>query len=450
MDSAIGEARLGADPSRYILAAALVATVGTPPGVLPASLPRAATVGFAAVVVWLACRIVDLLRHRGPSGNPTRRRSRSVVVVGTAALALTFWCAVSAARSTDPRVSIGWVAGFVVGVIAVVVLGRRADATVLARTWVVVSVPLAVFAVAESYLGANPLVDLFGANDPQHWSVYRSHVTFGHPLTAGTFFVGAAALAFFDARWSRGWYGRVAILASIVSVAAVLTTVSRGSVVALTIGLVAGVSVGLVRVVVSGRRQSNRPWLSRIEIGTGRTVTRVAVVLAITALAVVAVDRSRLLASRLMSRESGRSTEARNTGLEVALDGARRSPWWGTGPGTSQSGVAEVNPTDVTIENSFLQLLLSIGVPGLVLFVTLVTAAVVVACRRGDSGAVAATVAVVVSVAGYNFIDARLGHLVLLGAVLLIAVRRERSSECATGSTDPAETTATAQLPHRG
>jgi O-antigen ligase len=100
----------------------------------------------------------------------------------------------------------------------------------------------------------------------------------------------------------------------------------------------------------------------------------------------------------------------------------------GTGPGTSSLAAAELG-FSLPIENSLLQILVSLGVPGLLLFGLLIGLALRASLRNpGGLAAASALVAYVVSVSGYNAIDDRRSAHVILGLLLVIALNARSSA----------------------
>ena len=92
---------------------------------------------------------------------------------------------------------------------------------------------------------------------------------------------------------------------------------------------------------------------------------------------------------------------------------------------------------DFVIENSGLQLLISVGIPGLALMVILIAALVINSLKANDIASAAALVAYVICILGFNAIDAIRGMHLLIGLLVLITlnptVSNIRSDLAATG-----------------
>ncbi|MDQ1181541.1 O-antigen ligase family protein [Rhodococcus sp. SORGH_AS_0301] len=391
---------------------ALVAITLVPPGLFPDELPRSVTPAACVVGVWVVRRIVE-------NGAAALRPWRDPVVL--AMYALLVWCLVTTAVSVDLRVSIGWTVGLTVMIAPAVLLDAHDEAALLRTTWSMMAVPLGLYAIAESMFASNVVFGaLPGVADPQHWSHYRSVVAFGHPLAAGTFFAVSFVLLLGDAFARTGRRRAVFAVGAAVSFEALLSTVSRGSILA---AFLATISMTVAVLLVGGRRAMVRRWRGRPTLTRTRVLTAAAVGVVLAAAAWPTTELVRAVVGRSTSVGASRSNQARREGVDVALDGLTASRGLGVGPGASQRAVDEFNDTGVPIENSYLQLALSIGIPGLVLVTVVLVTAAVIASRRRDWGAAGAVVALAVSIGTYNMIDARPAYHLLIGAVLMIALQ---------------------------
>jgi hypothetical protein len=93
----------------------------------------------------------------------------------------------------------------------------------------------------------------------------------------------------------------------------------------------------------------------------------------------------------------------------------------GTGAGTSGITMARAGLPS-TVENSFLQILIGLGYPGLILFVLILLTAFAFSIRRGNTPIALGLLAFSISVAGFNWIESNLSGMALLGLLLAAAV----------------------------
>lgn len=384
-------------PLQWLPSAALVAFALVPGALVPtAYVSRAVTPGALVLIIWLF-RVL-LSKRRVVAPHPA--------VLGCL-LGLIVWSGASSYSSALPQVSLAWTVSIVVGVFLPVLLGTRVEANLLARTWITLGAILSLYAIIEAVIGQNIIFAFFAENDVQHWSVYRAYAGFGHPLLAGTFFVSTFGLAL--GMWLTGDRRRWLLATSILSLAAAFATISRGAIVT------AIVVVAILLVFVTFQK--------------GATFSRVLIVVGIVVVGAFAAVQTPRLVERLLSVEVSRSNDARRSGLDVALTGADFYHWLGAGPAMSQRAVAQFNATQVRIESAYLQLLLSVGLPGLFLFVLALIGAGTIALRSGRLGPLAAMVGVTVSIGFYNSIDARWGSHILIGLSLLLCLKNVSRNE---------------------
>jgi O-antigen ligase len=228
--------------------------------------------------------------------------------------------------------------------------------------------------------------------------VYRAEVSFGHPLFAGAFLSIPAVLGLAD--WLDTGRRRSVVL-GLISALGVVMTVSRGSILAVGVASVFAVLAAFLM---------NR---------TGG-VPRAIGVVGIGLVAVAGLSGFSPLAERDSSVESELSAGVRQTAFDVALRAAHDSGWLGSGPWTS--GIAGRLLQDVVIENSMLQLLISVGLPGLLLFLAVFGAAAVESLRRRDIGGAAIILAYLIAITSFNSIDAVRSMHAVLGLLLLLAL----------------------------
>jgi hypothetical protein len=290
----------------------------------------------------------------------------------------------------------------------------------LTTTWAVLGVVLSLYAIVEYLLATNPLAGLFrGGEYPlvQHWSVYRATTVIGHPLLNGTFFAMTGAVA---GALVFGTRRRLGLLLLAVSAAAEITTASRGGVFAFVIGV--GTS-----------------WLLSLR-GRGKLRVLALGSLAVVAAAAVAQVGSGPLAARSGSVEAAQSFVVRDHLLRGVGEVGERAYFLGQGPG--QSGAIWLDRSGalgrLVVESSLLQLVLSVGLPGVALMGLLVAVAFSRAVRAGAVVGPSVLVAYLASAATYNLVESYPAVLALAGVALLWT-----ASEVAPG---PAAARTTAQV----
>ena len=397
-------------PTRALPATALVIFVLVPARLLPQDGPLGALpLTTIVIVIWAIRRAIAPRSAARPSGiRPTTWR------VATAVLAALFvaWSISVLIRSVDVQTSIGWLTSFTAGALLVAfVRNSRAEAEILQRTWLMLSGILGGYALIEAALRANPVwgtvYSVLGLTSSQHWSTYRSEASFGHPLFAALFFAVGCALAV--GIWLSNGSRRVLAVAVLAGLGLV-ATVSRGALLGAVIAVAFAV---LASMLLRGEKR----WWRYVLLVVGGS------------LAVLVATQTGAFAERNDSMEGELSAQARDLGLYVAFRASELAGFLGTGPGTS--GISGRAIYDVVIENSGLQLLISVGIPGVVLFLLLVAAGIGTALRRGAVGPAAGLVAYVIAISGFNAIDALRPMHLLLGCLLLMALnlevpRRER------------------------
>lgn len=326
-------------------------------------------------------------------------------------LLLAAWTVPLLLISSSPRLGLSWVLTFGVAVVApLTVRDLNAEAALLQRWLPWLGAAAAGYAVVESLVGDNlvfnPILRALGSTSGQHWAVYRSESSFGHPLVAGLVF--AVVLVFCAGRWLETRRSTYLLLAG-VNGAGMVSTVSRGSYIAAAVGIAALVALGLL----VGRR------LSRTR--------SVAMVVGFSGLVYLALQLS-AFSERQSSAEALASVLARSNTRVIALDAARAHSWLGAGPANSLSAAAPYNFQELPIENSFYQLLISLGAPGLALFCALLVGMLLIAYRRHNYAAVAAVTAFSVACSGFAALDTRRDLIVLLGLLLVLCLAHSPAS----------------------
>jgi O-antigen ligase len=377
-------------PAVTMLAMALV-----PVNDLP--LPTAARVASPAVLV-LAVWFVR--REMGGTGRVSGTVPGSVRWVG---LALVGWLAITTLATISASRSAVWDLCFAVSVLLPLALGlTRREARIAIDALIYVGLGLAVFAVVEYLLHRNPIFAHLYQEAPfpieQRWSTYRVTTFLGHPLNNALFFSAAAAAGFARYLESR----RTLYLAGfLLALIALLLTGSRGALYLTPVALIAVVAVEVRAGALTMQR------LGRLALIAGL------------ALAALFALYSQTVGLRADSTEAHASTDVRYRALDESLHIAGDNDYLGTGPGTSNSAKEEdiLNPgdVDIAIENSYLQLLVSIGLPGVVLVIALFGAVIGTGFRLRNIAAAGALTSMALAIGTYNFIEGVRPDLLFLG-----------------------------------
>jgi hypothetical protein len=396
-------------PVEVLPALALTVFALLPARLLPQDGPLGALpVTTIILVVWAGRRIflgqgndTDTIRA-GALSNPPEREPFKAAAVISGALFLV-WAAFSLIRSIDFQASAGWLISFTAGALLPLIVGRATrEAIWIRRTWLMLGGWLGAYAVVEAALQTNPLwgnlYAVLGVTDAQHWSVYRAEASFGHPLFAALFFAVACAMAV--GIWLTH-HSRWTLAAGIFSGLGLVASVSRGAMLG---GAVAVMVAYLVSLVISGEKRWGRfAWLAVLGV-----------------VGIVGIFQFDAFTSRNESTEAALSSGARDTGVWVAGQVADLTNWLGSGAGTS--GISGRLFDDVVIENSLLQLLMSVGLPGLILFVGFIGAAFLHALSRGAVGDMAGLLAYAICISGFNAIDALRPMHLLLGCLIILTL----------------------------
>ncbi|TFD71741.1 O-antigen ligase [Cryobacterium sp. Hb1] len=392
-------------PVHILPAVALVTFALVPARVLPQDGPIGALpLTTMIIVIWAVRRLLPTKTDGQPATPPTPFRSATRYF----ALIFLVWTLFTLARTTDLQASLGWMISFSAAVLLPLCIGTSTrEAYWIRRTWLLLGAWLGAYAVVESVLRFNPiwgtLFTALGLTDHQHWSVYRADASFGHPLFAALFLAVACALAI--GIWLQE-SSKPALVAAIFSGLGLVATVSRGAI------LAAAIAVGFAYT-VSLLLRGEKHW------------GKFALLAMLMVVAVVGLFQFDAFTARNNSIEAELSSQARDLGVWVSVQAANLTGWIGSGPGTS--GITGRLFNDVTIENSLLQLLISLGLPGVVLFLLMIGSAVAHALSRRAVGAAAALLAYTVCIAGFNAIDALRPMHLLLGCLLILALNPTRA-----------------------
>ncbi|PPH98137.1 O-antigen ligase family protein [Rathayibacter rathayi] len=392
-------------PAHWLPAMALAFFAIVPTPLTPSSFTFRMTLWAVFLIVWAVRRVLAPQLWRAPIREWMRELVlspwRAVAILAFAAFLV--WAAVATVRGSFVSAGVSWMVSIAVCVgLPMLVFDAQREAVLLRKTWVWLSGLLALYAglelVAQSSPVIGPIYAALGTEQDQHWSLYRAEITFGHPLLAGTFLTVGAGLAF--GAWLQG-SRRSDLLLGILASAGVVATVSRGPMAAVAVAVVVGlVAVGF--------------------LNPNRSLLRPGSILIAGLIAGVGVLNFEPVTARNNNLDASISAGARDLAVTVAVKAAQLSNWLGSGAATS--GISGRNFSDVVIENSFLQLLISVGVPGLLFFVILVIALFGSALSRRDVAPAAGLLGFLVCLAGYNAIDAvRPSHL-LLGFLVIICL----------------------------
>jgi polysaccharide biosynthesis protein PslJ len=376
-------------PLRLLPSAALLLTLLIPTGTL--ELPgylSAAPVGLIPLVVWLA---------RSSTANPPFAPTRLL------GLGLAGWLIASEIFApVHTYHGVLWLVAALVSVCAVAYRQpTKLDPDSVGRLFVGVSAVLAGIAVIEAFvLHSNPIFGHFYPADFQHWSVYRASATLGHPLTAGAVFAAALALTVANFLRRRGTVGVTLGLAFLLC-GGIVATFSRGAVIASSVAI-------LFLILIN--------WTERRS--TGRQLTLIAGVI------VAGVIFSISLSSRNTAADRN-SAELRSdvvTRTRAAMQGT--SPL-GAGPGESAAYRGSKHFADQgSIENTYAEMAISIGLIGLGLFATLMLSTIYATARYGYPGYAASLLALLVALGGYNGLEGGALPLTVLIALLSAASLR--------------------------
>lgn len=401
--AALGVAML-AIPVQMLPSIVLAVIALVPTRLVPSSGPFNALPPLAIVMgIWVLRRLV--LDHKGPRAGqlPSLTKIGPRLAVYATAIMLVTWLLLSAALAGGGETTVGWTLAFTVSaLLPLVVFDAREEVALLRNVLLVVGAIVGASIFIEMLLGTSPIYGLLalvaGGEQTFGFAVYRARGGFSHPLFAGAFLT-IPALVGIGTWLTTGRRG--ALVCGLLSAIGVLGTVSRGSL--LAVGIASGVAV-LVAPFFLGWKNIKR-WFALVGLAI---------------VGGIGVLNFGPLVDRADSIESQLSAGVRDRAVTVALDAAAYSGWFGTGPGTSgQTGRLF---DSIIIENSLLQLLISIGIPGVLLFLAFIASLIWVAWARGDLGVGLAIIAYVVAITGFNSLDAVRNMHVLIGILALLAV----------------------------
>jgi polysaccharide biosynthesis protein PslJ len=386
----------------YLPPLALTALVLIPRKALPDyPLSDLLTLPFIIMVVWCLRRLL-VAKPRQPVS--TTQQVHSLNPFRGFIVFLALWFALSALASDYKGASIAWIAHFMVLAIAPILLGIDGEERrLIKRCFAVLTAVVSVYAIGEWILGGNLLYDpiyaLLGENEVQVWSTYRSHVSFGHPLYA-SLFLSLGFGAFFTELLTSS--SRANITLSALSLVGVASTVSRS-------GLLTVAGLIVFTILLTVFRRTNTNFLVKIVLTA-----------CIGGLAAVAMT-SPLVQERFLSNEAESSVGAREAMIDVAATAASEQSWLGSGPGTSSQGVLPFNPLGLYVENGYLQLLVSVGLVGLIGFALMLVFGWMAATKKRLYWISGMIVAYAVQISSFNFLESNPAFLLLVGLIVSIS-----------------------------
>ncbi|WP_420096245.1 O-antigen ligase family protein [Brevibacterium sediminis] len=379
------------------------------------------------MAMWSLRKVLELTR--APRGE-TKPKGRGPLL---AALAITVTWFVIVMLVHTPGRSTVWMVGLVILVaIPTLFSDKGREAAALLKVWPWVGSAIALYSCAQAILQSNPLYDplyrALGLPAIQHWSVFRADASLAHPLTAGMFF--AMTLALCVGQWINTSRRTFAVFA-LINGLGVISTVSRGSYLAAGFG----VAVVVVVALLAGKHFSR-----------GRVVLIVA---AFAAFAVFALQSDSFV-ERSNSTDGLGSASARDDMWSITEATASAYDWLGAGPGTAESASLPFNWKGLPIENSYFQLLISVGIPGLLFFGLFILAALRIGLRERNLAALGAVGALLVAIGGYAAIDGPRTALGLLAfALILVTENSNHADESADAETSEHDVTQRPRGTHR-
>jgi O-antigen ligase len=249
---------------------------------------------------------------------------------------------------------------------------------------------------------------------------YRITTLLGHPLVNGTIFAAAAVLAASELveRRDQPWQAYVRLL---ILMGAVLATHSRSAAIALAVGVV-------VVIVFSRTRRKGQ--------GNRRVI-----------LIISAIIGAAIIVSGLQARDEssgGRASAAfRITVLKETRETLNVMGPLGAGPGQSDAyrALRQLPGWETSLEDSYAEIAVSLGLVGLLLMVGLLAAPIVVGLQTPlVVGEAAALLTILVDIAGFNTIEGHTSVLVLIALLtisILTGVNLNRAESEGEAHTDP-------------
>ncbi|WP_455133509.1 O-antigen ligase family protein [Microbacterium aurum] len=396
----VGLAALFLVPVHWLPAISALAVTFVPGRFIPHDGPfRPIAPLVLVLIIWVFRRVALRQVPPGSSDLPPFQPSALRLTVYVPAAFLVIWLAYSVVSSSSVTTSISWTMSYLLAVLMpMLVPDSRREGIVLREALMWGGAVLGAYAFVEQLLGFSPLFAVIGSAPEREWSVYRAFATFSHPLAAASYFTIPAMLAL--GAWARGRGLRYLFLSGF-AVLGVFATVSRGAMLAVAVG-------------------AAFLFLSLLLDPAVRAQGRMLVFVGVGIVGALFAASFGPLQDRSDSIEGGLSEGARELGLTVALKAINAGNWLGTGPGTSGQTARRFD--QVIIENSLLQVVISIGIPGLLCIAALLAGLIITALSQRDAGTAAAIVALSVAYTGYNAIDAVLYLHILFALLVLLSL----------------------------
>lgn len=333
------------------------------------------------------------------------------------------WAVASFAAAPLHRLGgITWLLAFLVGIIAPLVYSMPAVSMRLRRTYVWFAAIVAGYGIIEKWiLHSNPLYGHLLAGDPsnpvlQIWSSYRATTIIGQPLINATIFGPALILALDDYLRRDDATGWTLMQAALLT-GGLVATVSRGPTVAV------GVGIALL--------------LALRQRGKGRLNWRILLVTCALAAASFVVIPT--LIARSDSVEGRGSLLQRSFLIQDTELALSHSYLFGVGPGEAEDyrETRDLPRSGTALESMYAQVLVELGIPGVLLFVAAVASVALPALRRADQrGAAVALLVMMASLGTFDSLESRQNLMIILGFFLcLVGPTRSRPRRQA-GSND--------------
>lgn len=354
------------------------------------------------------------------------------------AMSLTLiWLLYKTVTSPDVVASLRWSVAATGGVLLAGLAGRSMGPRtlrLLVGTVLYSGMAVGLFSLVERLTEHNPFDPLLAAHlgneSIQHWSTYRAHAGFGHPLVNGAFLAFVAAFAVGNLLTPRARLKRIALVSAMTSTLGALSTGSRSAIA----GILAAAAVLIVMLAVDSKR----------------SLTVKVAFPSLSAATALWILQSPLLAERLDSSEAAASANYRSINRDFALNLASQYGGTGAGAGISQR-VAEAAGSGTPIENSYLEILVSLGWPGVVLLVACILLPLGTAIRERRLAIAAGITAFLVASFGFALWETNPAILSLLGVLIAMAHAPHASWSAATKNVldpDPGSDTAGRPLDH--
>lgn len=385
---------LFAIPIRSLPAVALIVTLVAPTEAIAPHLLQGSALGLLPLVVWMI---------RAPRSSQTPPALRLLACLLGVWLVLSYaFAPLHTHRGSE------WLVTFVIALIVTVISTPRGlNARDLRALFLTVTTALGAYALLEGFfLHHNVLfAPLFEHTTWWHTlrynASYRVTTLIGHPLLNGLVFSTAAVLAASDLI-QRPQRSLAALVRFMILVGATDATHSRGAAIALAVG---------VGAVIAFSRGGARGWKTRrLVLATSFLIGAVALVYG--------------LQARDESREGQSSAKTRITVIKRASEALAHVEPFGAGPGESDAyrKAKQLPGWETDLENSYAELIVSLGPIGALLVLVLLFAVVVVGLKNElVTGEAAALLTILVSMAGFNAIE---GHkpVIILIALFVVAI----------------------------